>query len=148
MKMRTIAAFFKFLSRYTKRLGVCGNAGLIVGAIAGGILALLNFLRGGNIALTDAEVLYIGLMLSLFGWLTLLFILGALVRYPISSVAVPTFVNALLVCLLTTYLSNRSGLFEMAWLIGILVGILVGYLLCTIYKRLSSAICCAASTRD
>jgi hypothetical protein len=146
--MRTITALFKFPSRYTKRLGVCGNAGLIVGAIAGGILALLNFLRGGNMALTGAEVLYIGLMLTLFGWLTLLFILGALVRYPISSVAVPTFVNALLVCLLTTYVSNYSGLFVIAWLIGILVGILVGYLLCAIYKRLASAIRHVASSRD
>lgn len=135
--LQAIGRFFGFFAQYTQRLGVCGNAGLIVGAIAGGVLTLLDWVEEGNLVLSNEQALYVFLLLVLFTWLVLIFIFVAFVRARISDVVFPGFFNALFVCLLTVYLCTAFDLYHLGWLVGILVGIVIGYTLCTLYKRVT-----------
>ena len=127
--MKLIAALSKFL----RKIGVCGNAGVIVGMLAGGALSLLDLLQD-PLVLSDAQALRMWAILALFGWLVLLFVFVAFVRWPLSSVIIPTLVNAVLVSAVTLYVSRALDLFQWAWLIGFLVGVLLGFLLCRLYK--------------
>lgn len=135
--MRWLAGMVSWLARWLGRLGECGVAGVIVGAVVGMLLTILYYMHGGALTLTTADLLYVVLVLAVFGWIVLIFVLVALVRSTFSSVAIPSMVNALLVSLLTTSISYRASALEWAWLIGILVGALIGYLLCTLYRQLT-----------
>ena len=64
-----------------------------------------------------------------------LFAFVCLARYRLSAVAVPTFINSLLVCFLTVHLAQLLSLYPLAWLLGLVVGLLVGMFLCAFYKR-------------
>ena len=127
--MRTIVKIFTSLSFLTKKLGICANVGLIAGAIAGTFLVLLNLLQGG-LVVNNEEALYLGLILTGFTWIVILFILCMLVRFTLGSVALASFVNCLLTCLLTVFVCKWINAFHLAWLIGIVLGIIVGQLLC------------------
>ena len=135
--MGAIAKLVKWLAGHLRRLGVCGNAGITVGLTAGGALVLLDFAEGGALVLSDAEALRVWAILALFCWLVLLFLFKVFLRWPLASVAVPTFINAVLVTAITVYVSRALDLYPWAWLIGLLAGMLVGFLLCTLYKRLA-----------
>jgi hypothetical protein len=126
-----------WLARWLGRLGECGVAGVIGGAVVGMLLTLLYWMHGGALTLTTTELWYVALVLAAFGWIVLIFVLVALVRSTFTSVAIPSLVNTLLVAVLTTFVSHRAGALEWAWLIGMLVGALVGYLLCTLYRQLT-----------
>lgn len=110
---------------------------MIVGAVIGMILTILYWMQAGVLSLTTAELWYVALILALFGWIVLMFVLVALVRSTFRSVMIPALVNALLVAVLTTFVSYRAGAMEWAWLIGILIGAVVGYVLCTLYRQLT-----------
>lgn len=133
--MRSLAKLILWLAGYLRRLGTCGNAGLIAGVITGGALALLDFLEGGALTLTAAEALRVWLMLALFAWLLLLFVFVALARWSFGSVAVPALVNALLVGGLTMWICRALDIYHLGLLVGILIGLLIGYLLCGLYRR-------------
>lgn len=123
------------LINWLRRLGTCGNAGIIVGAIVGGLLSLLDLLHGPlNVAGADFWRLWIAL--SLFGWLALLFILAGLVRLTLSSVALPALVNSALVTFLTLWICRAIPAWGWAVPIGILIGMLIGVLLCGLYRNL------------
>ena len=134
--MKSIASFFRYLGTYTKRLGNCGNVGLIVGALSGGMLTLLFISKGGSLSLTDNEAIKIAGILTIFSWLVLVFILTILIRLRFSSIAVGSFLITLFVTFITVYLSHKFELFEYAWLIGMLVGISLTALICKFFKRL------------
>ena len=125
----------KWLTEWLRRLGTCGNSGVIVGAVVGGLLSLLDFLDG-PLAPTTAEFLWLWLLLSLFGWLVLLFVLAGLVRLALGGVALPALFNSVLVTALTIWLCRALSAWGWALLIGILAGILVGVLLCGLYRNL------------
>jgi hypothetical protein len=122
-----------WVKRFLRRVGVCGNAGAIVGILAGGALALLDFLEA-PLVLADPDALRVWAILALFGWLVLLFVFRAFVRWPLASVALPALVNAILVAGLTVYLARALDLYPLAWLLGWLLGILVGFLLCRLSR--------------
>jgi hypothetical protein len=131
--MRAIAKLVRWLAGFLRRLGVCGNAGVIVGMLAGAALMLLDFVDGFALVLSASETLRVWAALTLFGWLALLFIFKAFVRWPLAAVAVPTLVNAALVTFVTVYVSRALDVYEWAWLIGLLAGMLIGFLLCRLY---------------
>ena len=131
--MGAIAKLVKWLAGLLRRLGVCGNAGIIVGMLAGTALMLLDFVEGFALVLSASEALRVWIILTLFGWLALLFIFKVFVRWPLAAVAVPTFVNAALVTFITVYVSRALDLYPWAWLIGLLAGMLIGFLLCRLY---------------
>jgi len=136
--MRVTRGPIAWLTALLHRLGVCGNAGVAVGTMTGTIITILDVFEG-PLALSDAETVQLWLSMAVFGWLALLFIFTALVRWTARSVAVPALVNSALVTALTVLVVRVTGLFPLAWLIGILAGILVGFLLCSLYKRVARA---------
>jgi hypothetical protein len=131
--MKLIATLLAWFSTFLRRIGVCGNAGVIVGLLTGGALWFLDFLHE-PLVLSDPDALRMWGILALFGWVALLFVFLALVRWPFSSIVIPTLVNAVLVSGITLYGSRALGLFAIAWLLGLLIGALLGFLLCRLYK--------------
>lgn len=129
------AYFFEPAARWLRRLGVCGNAGVIVGTLAGLLLFALDFIHGGGLALSVSEAVRIALLLAAAGWLVLLFVFTAFGRASLASVAVPAAVNSLLVCTLTVLLTRALGLYPVAVLVGIVIGMAIGAALCTLYNR-------------
>lgn len=136
--MRAATGRLAWLTTLLARLGVCGAAGVAVGTMTGFILTVLDVVEG-PLDLSDDETVRIWLSLALFAWLSLIVIFTVFLRWTARSVAVPALVNSALVTALTVLLARVTGLFELAWLIGILVGILVGLALCTLYKRVAEA---------
>jgi hypothetical protein len=134
--MRAIARLVKWLGAFLRKLGVCGNVGIIIGMLAGTALTLLDLKEGGALVLSNADAVKVWALLVLVCWLAVLFFFKVFVRWPLASVAVPTLVNAVLVVGLTVYLSRALDAYFWAWLIGLLAGMLIGFLLCTFYKRL------------
>lgn len=132
--MRAVARVILWIGGYLRRLGTCGNAGIIVGLIAGGALALLDFEENGALTLTAPEALRSWLLLALFAWLVLLFLFVALARWSFRSVAVPTLANSLLVSGLTVWICRARDVYHLGLLVGIVVGVLVGVLLCRLYN--------------
>jgi hypothetical protein len=131
--MRLIARLVAWLSRYLRRIGVCGNAGVIVGLLAGGAIALLDLLKH-PLVLSNPEAVRTWVILALLGWLVLIVVFVGFVRWSLASVVVPTLVNAVLVSGITLYLSRALGLFPWAWLLGLVVGMVLGLLLCRLYR--------------
>ena len=131
---RPISRTFHWFGRYTRGLGTCGGAGLIVGLITGATLMLLHFVEGGSLELGGADLFWTALILGVFGWIVVVFIFAVLQRYEMSSVALPILVNALIVSFLTTYLISALEAWEFGWLLGLLVGVLVGRLLCALSR--------------
>jgi hypothetical protein len=130
-----LVAIFLLLKPLMRRIGVCGIAGVIAGSFAGLMLTLLDLVHEHALALTPIERLQVALLLTLAAWVVVLFAFVGLARYRFATVAVPTLLNALLVCLLTVHLAHVLALYALAWLIGLVVGLLVGMLLCAFYKR-------------
>lgn len=118
------------------RIGVCGNAGVIVGAVTGLVLTLLDLIEDG-LELTGSDVVATWLILAAAGWLMLVSVFIVFVRWPSRSVAAPALVNSALVTGLTMLICWIAGLFDLAWLIGPLAGLVIGYLLCGLYRRVS-----------
>lgn len=127
--MKLLVKFFTSLNIFTKRLGLCGNVGLIAGAISGTLLMHLDIIHGGLVLSTD-EAVKIALLLTVFTWLVVVFILTILARLTFRSVAIPAFVNCVLTCFGMVFLTRALGLYVLAWLIGIVVGIIIGMILC------------------
>ena len=132
-----LARLLKATGRRLGHLGECGLTGLIVGAVVGMMLTMLYWRHGATGIFTDQELLYIALMLTVFGWVVVMFVLVVLVRASFAWVRLPSFINALLVAFLTTFVCARAGILKGAWLIGMLIGALVGYLLCTLYRKIT-----------
>ena len=136
--MLTYQGPFAWLRRSLASIGVCGNAGVAVGLVTGFILTLLDLIDG-PLQLTDIEALQMWLALALFGWLMLIFLFTVVVRSRLASVIAPALVNAALVTGLTLLICAITGLYAVAWLVGLLVGVLVGFLLCSLYRRVMRA---------
>ncbi|MEA3041267.1 MAG: hypothetical protein QOC65_756 [Sphingomonadales bacterium] len=131
--MRRLAAFLNRPGRGLQRLGVCANAGLLVGMVAGGLLALLHLLHGLH-EMDAGDAFRVWLLLALSGWLTLLFVFVVLARWRLAAVAGAALVNSALVTAVTVYVCWLLDLYADVILIGIVAGMTVGLLLC----RLSS----------
>lgn len=134
--MNIIFSIFKSVSRLLRHFGACGNAGLIVGSIAGSMLVLLYLASAGNLSPLPVELLYITLLLTVFSWAVLLFISIVLLRNTPTSMFFPTLIHAFLICALTVYLCSAFNLYKYGWIIGVLAGLFVGYVLCTMFKRI------------
>lgn len=127
--MKTIVDVFTSLSGFADRLGNCAIVGVIAGALAGVLLAVLDLMHG-VLVLSNQEVVHLSLLLTAFTWACLLFLLTALVRLTFQSVALPALLNCLLTCLLLVLVCNWLGAFAFAWILGMLIGAGIGRLLC------------------
>jgi hypothetical protein len=135
---RPFALLAQWLAERLRPIGACGQAGVIVGMIVGGLLGLHDFIEGG-IAVSANDLLAYWLLLAIFGWIVLLAIFTLFVRWSLGSVIVPTFVNALLVTGLTLLVVVTGGLYPIAFFVGLLMGLLVGSLLCQVGRWLKGS---------
>lgn len=135
--MSTVSGRTPGLRTYSRRLGVCAYAGLAVGIVTGLVLTLFD-LTDGPLEEDPIDVLVLWAMLAAFGWLVIVGLFTVFVRYQLASVAVPALVNSALTTGLMVAVCRITGLFEIAWLIGLLAGLLVGQMLCTLYRLLSA----------
>lgn len=131
--MGLFTSILTFFSRYTKRLSICANVGLMCGGIVGLLLSFLSTISDVNTPNLTTK-LYISLMLTGFTWLTLILIFFLFTNYKIKIVILPIFFNCLVTSLLTVFAVFQFNFFSWGWLIGIFIGILAGTLLCYIKK--------------
>lgn len=118
------------------KLSLCALAGALVGAGAGGVLGL--YLVGvPSPALSAGQILQLGALLGLLGWLVVLLIIGLWLRYGARRIALPSFVTAMFTAVLTVYFNLLVGQPVLATLVGLVVGILVGTVLCWLWCRFS-----------
>lgn len=121
----------KYLTKQISSLSLCARVGLLVGAITGLAISLLDFFKGG-IVLSNEDALYIALAMAFFSWLFLLFFMGIVFRYSFKFFTIPSLINSLIISFVTTFLTKYLDSYPLAWLIGMLLGILIGTLLCRI----------------
>jgi hypothetical protein len=137
--MKTIVKIFTALVPLTRRIGTCGNVGLIAGAIAGLLLFTLDFMYQG-LSLTNADAARLAAVLTAFTWLTVIFFLCIFVRLTFASVAIPSFINCAITCFLTVFVVKWLNAYPFAYIIGIILGIIVGVLLCRLNYIFSNLI--------
>jgi hypothetical protein len=134
--MKTIAAIIRPLEKALNNLGICTTVGFMAGVITG-FLLFCYWLTNPTPAPLTPEEFWIGAgMLWLFCFITILFILVVFCRFTLASVFFQTLLNTLLSSILTTYVVTKWGLWEWAFLVGLVIGLVVGRLLCFICQTL------------
>ncbi|MDZ7968764.1 MAG: hypothetical protein RM368_28065 [Nostoc sp. DedSLP03] len=129
-----------FSNRF-RQFGICATVGFVAGNIAGFFLLLLFLAQGGTaLILTSNQALQTVLILTLFDVIVLIFFLVALSRYKFSSVLLPTIINCLLTCSVTTFLVSSLSLWLWSIIVGMLVGLIIGRLLCLLSCRLQGEV--------
>jgi hypothetical protein len=123
-----MGALVKLATALFGKLSFCALIGAIVGAIVGFLTGLLQVEHVAP--LTLAEVLQVGFVLGLVGWIFVLVVVGMWLHYGTSVVFWPALLNALITGLLTVWINNIIRNQVLAALIGLFVGLLVGTLLC------------------
>jgi hypothetical protein len=119
------------------RRSLCAVTGAIVGGFTGMIMQLLQSPLHPPL-LTISEVLKIGLILGLAGWLGMLVVLAVWLHYRLSQIAGPALVNSLLSAILTVFVSNIFRYSIIDTVLGIFIGTVVGWLLCLACGKLTT----------
>src|SRR5947208_11702479 len=118
-----MGALFAFAKALFGRLPWCSLAGGLAGVITGFIFSLFQ-VQNPTIVLTVQEVLLVAVVLGLVAWLFVLLVIGVWLKYGAGTIALQTFVTALLTALATVYLNNIIKLPYLAVILGWLAGIL------------------------
>ena len=113
------------------RRSVCAASGAIAGGLAGFLFGLLLVDQPG-IALSLADIVLMGALLGILGWVAILVVVGLWLHYGPSAIAAPAFVNALLTSILTVAIDAWLRVAVLCVFVGLLVGTLVGALLCSL----------------
>ncbi len=122
------------LAELLNKLGTCGNVGLIIGIIAGGLLTLQS-IRTAPLRPTPAEVFWFIVILSVFCWLMLLFVYAVLLRSRVLPILFGTLLRSIVICLFTVLIAHVSGAYRLGIFIGIFVGLFFGFILCRVLNR-------------
>jgi|SRR5215831_15014230 len=116
------------------KLPICSLVGAIIGSIAGFLFGMLQSQAGLPI-FPMIDVLRIGLLLAILGWLIVLVVVGIWLRYGAPAIALQALVNGILTAVLTVYANNLIRQPVWATIIGLVIGILVGLILCWYCRR-------------
>jgi len=127
-------ALFALAKAIFGKLPICSLVGAIIGSIAGFFFGMLQSQLVLPV-LPMIDVLRMGLLLALVGWLIVLLIVGVWLRYGVKAIALQALINAILTAVLTVFANNLIQKPIFATLIGLLIGILVGYILCWYCRR-------------
>lgn len=127
--MVTLNKWITVLAVILSRWGMCTAVGLLVGLFGGWLLMLVHC-SGATGALSPVEIVKVGLMIAVPGFLLALWILVALQRYPLAAVFFPLLLNAALTGIATAAVVSALNAWAQAVILGLLVGMLVGRLLC------------------
>lgn len=117
-----------------RELGTCAYAGMTAGIVTGFLLTVLDLIDGPLAEGTARQLLLEWLISAAFGWLVIITLLTVFVDFRLSTVAVPAFVNSVLVTAGMVTLCWLFSLFVVAWLVGLLTGLVVGQVLCSLYQ--------------
>lgn len=129
-----LGAFIAFATVLFGRFSFCAKLGAMFGIIAGSLFAFLQGLTPG-VSYPPAELLLIGVVLALLGWLFVLLAVGVWLRYGAAAIAAPALLNALITAILTVFVSNAVQQPALNWIIGLLIGLLIGALFCRFCER-------------
>ena len=110
------------------KLPFCAGPGAVVGALAGFVSALA--LLGQMLPTTPQNVVVMGLLCGLLGFVFILVVYGIWLRYGVGVIFWPALLNALTTSILTVGSNNLLKLPAIAGWLGLLIGILVGSILC------------------
>ncbi len=122
-------ALFALAKAIFGKLPICSLVGAIIGSIAGFFFGMLQSQLTLPV-LPMIDVLRIGLLLALLGWLIALLVVGVWLHYGVAAIALQAFINAILTAILTVYANNLIQQPIIATFIGLVIGILIGYILC------------------
>jgi hypothetical protein len=129
-----MGALFGLAKAIFGKFSLCSLIGGIVGAISGFLFGLLLG-QFGSLVLTATEIIRIGLLLALFGWLAVLLFVGLWLRYRIATILLPSLIIAVLTAILTIYVNYLIQQPIFATLFGLLLGILIGFIICLFCRR-------------
>ncbi|TMI99383.1 MAG: hypothetical protein E6G97_22585 [Alphaproteobacteria bacterium] len=111
------------------KLPFCSLIGGTVGVIAGSFLGLtMDAIMAGP--LSWVQIVEIGLILALVGWITVLIVFGLWLRYGLAQLWLPAAINALLTAILTVWVNELVHITVLAPIIGLVIGLLIGIILC------------------
>src|SRR6266436_903657 len=119
-------ALFALAKAIFGKLPICSLVGAIIGSIAGFFFGMLQSQLTLPV-LPMIDVLRIGLLLALLGWLIALLVVGVWLHYGVAAIALQAFINAILTAILTVYANNLIQQPIIATFIGLVIGILIGY---------------------
>jgi hypothetical protein len=130
--MKTLMKLFMLLGKAVfGNLPFCSMPGAAVGSFVGFVLGIV-MVKEPALAFAQHQLILIGLMLGFLGFLFVLILFGVWLHYGVQTIALPSFVNAILTGTLTAIVVNAVHHSTIAALLGALVGILVGALLCAL----------------
>lgn len=122
------------LSGLFDRLGPCGNIGLLIGIIAGGLLSLLSITADPMIP-SPFEVFWIFVILSVFCWWVLVFLSVVFLRLQLRPVLFGMLVRSSVISLFIVLITHLLGAYRFGILIGVFIGLFFGYVLCVKLDR-------------
>jgi hypothetical protein len=111
------------------QLPFCSLVGGTVGVIAGSFLGLtMDAIMAGP--LSWVQIVEVGLILALVGWVTVLIVFGLWLRYGLAPLWLPAAINAVLTGILTVWVNSIVHVTIFAPLLGLAIGLMVGLILC------------------
>jgi xanthosine utilization system XapX-like protein len=116
------------LSRWLTAQGKCALAGVVAGIVVGFLFEMLQFAQPARFAIAD--LLRIGLLLGLVGWITVLLFLGLIAGQGDWAMVLPSLLTSVVTGLLTVAIDNALWQPVTSVFVGIIVGFLVGRMLC------------------
>lgn len=125
------------LARFFRRISFCAKVGALAGSFSAGLFTAIQFASTG---FTFQEALITGAILALGAWLFVLLIVGVLLRYGITQIALIT----LIICLLTSVgiaiLLHSYPLPRQSLVVGFVLGLIIGEIICRICTLLTRGI--------
>src|SRR6266571_4026975 len=135
--MKTLIQLFELFGRALfGRLPFCSMPGAGVGAFAGVVLGIVMVQEPG-LAVTFGQLVVIGAILGVVGFLMVLLLLGVWLHYGVAAIALPAFVNAILTGVLSVLIVHALRVPAIAAFLGAAVGAAIGAVLCGLCPWLS-----------
>ncbi|MFC2156186.1 hypothetical protein ACFLRB_06845 [Acidobacteriota bacterium] len=125
----------KLGNRLFGRLSICARIGAITGAISGFLFGLLQTRLAPEETILSNELLIMGLMLGILGWVTVLILVGAWMKYGVGNIAILSLLVSISTSVVVVYLLYLINFPPVSMLFGMLLGILIGAFICWLVCR-------------
>jgi len=119
-------------NQLTWQFPFCSRVGGIAGAIVGLFFGLVQLHLDPAIVFTVGELIGIGVLLGLVGWICVLVIVGIWLHYSVRAVALLGLIISLVSGIVIVVTLNMIGFAPLGMLFGLFIGMLLGALICWI----------------